>query len=61
MGEHIPSHLTRLRCTYPRDHWDRAVSIGNRRIEFDENDEILVERGPHVRALERSGFIVINE
>ena len=49
MAEHIPSHLVRLRCAYPHDHWNQAVSIGNRRIEFDENNEIWVERGPPVR------------
>jgi hypothetical protein len=61
MTEHIAGNLIRMRCAYPRDHWDQAVSIGNRRVEFDENDEILVEAGPHVRALQRAGFIVIDQ
>lgn len=60
MTEHIGSHLVRLRCAHPRDHWDPAVGIGDRRVEHDENGEILVERGPHIAALLRAGYVIVD-
>jgi hypothetical protein len=57
-----PPGFVKMRCCCPRDHWEFRVGIGAQAVHHDLDDHtILVPIGPHARALEKAGYVVVSE